>query len=212
MNRRLSNSIKSYNLAGLVIQVITALLFSLPVMGKIDVNGLTKRAEAGDVAAAVALGEAYYRGTGVVKDRGKACALFEGAVKESEEARAWLGQSYMLGRGVARDPGKAVAIFQMLVNDEEPLGFQHLGASYLDGWGVPKDEKKGAELALKAAEMDDYVAQRTTMKAIKLTANPSTIPTAPQPPEPLAPVPFSSPATVAATALRSPAASPSTTP
>jgi TPR repeat protein len=90
--------------------IIAWLVSSMAAPGKIDVEALTKRAKSGDPSASVILGEAYYRGTGVGKDFGKAREWFEAAANESVEAKAWLGICLLEGSGIQKDEEKGTAM------------------------------------------------------------------------------------------------------
>jgi TPR repeat protein len=61
-----------------------------------------------------------------------------------------VGQS--LGRGVAKDPAEAVRWTRLAAEQGYAQAQANLAGFYLDGFGVPRDDKQAAELARKASE------------------------------------------------------------
>ena len=84
--------------------------------------------KASSVAAAVQLGELYYKGFGVEIDYKKAHECFMQGANQKEDLQALvvayqhLGEMYFLGRGVEKDYQKAGMYFQLL-NNPEIAGF-----------------------------------------------------------------------------------------
>ncbi len=111
--------------------------------------------------ASVMLGECFYRGIGVERDDGVAKSFFDQAASEGNaEAQFFLARMYYYGdAGLLRNYDKAFELFQESAAHGSILAQNSLGAMYIDGHGVEKDEVKAVEWFRKAAERGNAAAQ-----------------------------------------------------
>lgn len=100
----------------------------------------------GDVGAIFELGKAYYNGTGVGVDYGKARGYFEvAAEKGSQGSNYYLGKIYYNGNGVETNHLKAKEYFEKSSNADNVFSTYYLGKLYYWGDGVEKDYTKANE-------------------------------------------------------------------
>lgn len=78
-------------------------------------------ASAGDVAAQVTVGDAYFEGRGVRVDRAEARRWYEKAAKQNPQAARRLGEMYAQGDGGKKDVKKALKLWQEAEKAGDPL-------------------------------------------------------------------------------------------
>ncbi len=117
-----------------------------------DVKSLTKKAEAGDVTAQIALGLAYDQGKGgLEQDRRKAAEWFgKAAAQGAAEAQFNLGTMYDLGAGVKKDQAKALEFFGKAAAQGMADAQFNLANMYATGRGTEQDLSKAIEYYDKA--------------------------------------------------------------
>ena len=139
-----------------------------PVISPIDKFAILKQeAEAGDAIAQFKLGEIYYQGNGMPRDRIKAFDWYQkAAIQGNAFAQEHLGIMYFYGETLPVDEIKALEWYQKAAKWYEKAAQQgnidaqnRLGVLYLYGDALPKDVSKGLELIQKAAEQGNPDAQ-----------------------------------------------------
>jgi TonB family protein len=120
---------------------------------------LQRKAEAGDVAALVELGEAQEQDPAYF---GKAAETYTRAIERgSTDALVRLGMLHEYGHGVPQSYAKARDCYEKADAGGNALAAYRLGLFYLEGWGVPKDNQRAIQLFQRAAEMNFVPAMRT---------------------------------------------------
>ena len=110
-------------------------------------------AELGDPIAQAMLGQMYFRGEGVNRDRVQAAEWYRKAAEQGiAAAQCCLGAMYSNGEGVTKDKTKAVEWLRKAAEQGDALAQFNLGVIYSEGEGVEKDYAKAAEWYAKAAE------------------------------------------------------------
>lgn len=116
---------------------------------------LTKSAEQGHTQAQFILGLAY--GTDAM-----------GLAVDKDKARHWLGKAAEGGNPKAAEaltmldnagPSEDIETLAQKADAGDSAAQYLLGSRYVNGWGVAKDDEKGLNLILKAAENGDELAQ-----------------------------------------------------
>jgi TPR repeat protein len=141
------------------------------------VSALRKKAEAGDSAAELALGQRYSEGNDVPKDMAAAVSWYrKAATHGSAKAEETLGLLYDDGIGVPKDPTRAAFWYRKaaehgLASAQLTLGLKYEGPKALGfilpvtdparptSEGVPQDFKQATLWLRKAAEQGDATAQ-----------------------------------------------------
>lgn len=114
---------------------------------------------AGNVSAAVALGQLYNQGLGVTKDPQMATKLFrEAADKGHARGQAQLGLSYELGEGVSENWAEAINWYQKSAIQLDPLGLHYMGRAYQFGIGVAQDRAMAVVFYEKAENQGEQHA------------------------------------------------------
>ena len=116
-------------------------------------------ADAGSSCAQRALGVAYYKGLGVVRNKQMAFELFSHAAAAGNSyAMANLGAMYGNGDFVNRDDAKALEWFEKAIEagDAEALG--QVGIAYFYGRGAPADRRMAAQYFQQSADLGDGYA------------------------------------------------------
>jgi TPR repeat protein len=146
--------------------------------------------EMGSSAACTNLGFLYENGRGVGRDRARAFALYrrgcEGASCQPSNLNGCVnvGRGYRDGIGVEKNAAKAAAVFQDVCNrdldsrDPDAAGNRSracslLGALYLAGDGVEKDDNRGRQLSERGCEQGDAFG---CFNAASIFANGSGVP------------------------------------
>lgn len=112
-------------------------------------------AKLGDAPSSYLAGESFLLGKGVTKDVAKGIAHLEKAAASDEpHALDRLGDHYYKEKNYP----KAVAAFEKARSLGWVPALANLGVIYVNGAGVPKDEKKAASLFKEGAEKGDKMA------------------------------------------------------
>ncbi len=112
-----------------------------------------KSAEQGCPAGQNALGYCYYFGRGVEKNEEKGKEWYEkSALQGFATAQRNLGIFYEENY---KDYESAVKWYQKAIDGGDGISLRRLGCCYIDGTGVPKDEKKGFDLIESLALRED---------------------------------------------------------
>ena len=121
---------------------------------------LLKKAEQGDAAAQVNLGQAYEAGKEMPKDLGEAVKWYRKAADQGNaQGQFYLARLYEQGNGVERDYQMAVHLYRKS-SEQGHAGAQNgLGVAYQNGRGVPKEYKEAAIWYRKSADQGYAVAQ-----------------------------------------------------
>jgi TPR repeat protein len=112
---------------------------------------LTNRAEAGDMRAAVELGERYVTGNGVAADARQAAVWFRLAKRAQPAAATWLGYLYDTGQGVAQNWAEARDNYQDAAERGDPIAQCNLAFMLHLGRGGSKDAPAAFQWYLRAA-------------------------------------------------------------
>jgi len=137
---------------------------------------LLARATGGDVAAQLAVGEAYEQGEDVKPDYAKAAEWYRKAAdQKNPEAQIHLAALYRDGRGVNRDMTEAAAWYRKAAELGNASAQGTLGVLYSVGQGVPHDDVDAyywfaLAAALKGPEQEKYASNRQSMAA-RITAD-----------------------------------------
>ena len=87
---------------------------SVPIYSAASLDEIRLKAERGDAAAQVQLGDAYDTGAGVKKDVAEAIKWYRKAAEQGNaDAQFGLGASYYAGAGVLKDETEALAWFML---------------------------------------------------------------------------------------------------
>jgi hypothetical protein len=126
-----------------------------------DLATLREKAEHGDQHAQYALGSAYAKGEGVLKNGQEAVKWYRKAAEEGNvAAQMRLGLAYGNGEGVPRDAEEAVKWYRKAATEHgERMAQYSLGRAYAKGEGVPQDAEEAAKWYRKAAEQGNRNAQ-----------------------------------------------------
>jgi TPR repeat protein len=108
-----------------------------PLPAARDISELQRRAGAGDLNAAVALGTLYEAGDGVAEDRALAAAWYlKAATAGHTAAQINLAAMYLDGAGVPRDPAAAVAWLRRAAERGDTTAQFTLGTIFETGLGT----------------------------------------------------------------------------
>lgn len=143
----------------------------LLTLGMLTVNGWAERytpepyspelvnmAKAGDAKAQLALGDSYYLGNGVRKDRTEAMKwVTRSAEQGNAEAQCVLGRE-------TTDTKKAVKWLTKSAEQGNGVAQRELGYCYVKGKGVTKDDKEAFKWFTKSAEQGDESAKKELEK------------------------------------------------
>lgn len=134
----------------------------------------------GDLKATMSLGRIHYEGSrGYGRDLVQAKKEFltvarkvwpasgkkaekdisEGTKKVAAKAAGYLGRMFLRGEGVTQDYKKAMVWFKRGIQHGDGLSQYSLGLIHLNGYGVPKNPMRAAELFGPAADQDMASAQ-----------------------------------------------------
>lgn len=117
---------------------------------------LAPLAEGGDAEAQFLLGELYFAGSGVAKDRAVAAAWYRKAADAGDpRAQTQLARLYFYGSGVPKDPDQAVALFRAAAATGFARAQLGLGWAYERGRGVAQDPVSALAWYTLAADAGD---------------------------------------------------------
>lgn len=126
----------------------------------VDLAALQARAEAGDVAAQVQLGEVLHEGRGIARDAAAAAGWFgKAATQGSPQGKAALALLYLNGSGVEADPAQAAKLMREAAEQGFAPASYNLGLMYLKGLGVAADRGQALTWLGKAADAKHAEAQ-----------------------------------------------------
>lgn len=125
-------------------------------------EALLKRAESGDVEAALEVANCYYRGIDVEEDNDKAFAWFNRILEmdpQNATALTNMGSCYRGGFGVEQDHCKAVEYYERAVECNAKDALWYLAEYLYNGVGIEQNFTRAMELYVRAAELGDADAQ-----------------------------------------------------
>jgi len=129
--------------------------------GKLSVDDLKVRAEAGDKSAARILAETYYLGRDGVEQNLEEAARWYLKLAQQGDVRAQttIGLMYSRGYGVKKDPQAAHRWWSFAAAGNDPGAQYNLGLAYARGDGVAQDYAQAALWYEKAAQRTHVQAQ-----------------------------------------------------
>ena len=135
-------------------RLLIALLALLPVVASAQADQkLIDKAQKGDVASMIRLGECYEWGAGVPVDSSLALQWFQkAAALNSGEAWMHTTRYYLHGTLLPKDTARYLAIRQEWAAKGVPDAIAALGSAYYYGTGVKADTTKAVELFKEAAK------------------------------------------------------------
>ncbi len=141
---------------------------------------LLSKANAGDAASEVLVGEKYATGSGVTQDYKQAADWYRKAAEQGNAAgEIHLADLYRDGQGVVRDREKAAEWYRKAAEQGDPGAQGTLGTLYAYGQGVPKSDEDAyfwfdLAASVKGPNQERYAANRqnvgTRITADELTA------------------------------------------
>ena len=124
-----------------------------------DVDRIKVAAEHGFVHDEVALGEAYFTGSGVEQNLKLAAHWYEKAAGSGDPAAMnQLGYFYQTGMGVKADAARAAHWYQLAASSGLLRAKVNLGVAYLFGSGVAQSTQTAEQLFKEAARAGDATA------------------------------------------------------
>ncbi|MFQ5347209.1 MAG: tetratricopeptide repeat protein [Rhodothalassiaceae bacterium] len=117
---------------------LAAWLAAAPALAEENREALRRAAEAGDGAAALALGTALLAGESDA-EWAEGIAWLEKAAKQGAPVYLIIADSYAHGVGVAPDPARAADWYRIGAETGDPLAQYEIGRRYLAGDGVAPD-------------------------------------------------------------------------
>ncbi len=139
-------------------------------------TALLAKANAGDAAAQVQVGEQYATGTGVAQDLKQAAEWYRKAADQGNPAgEIHLAELYRDGRGVDRDKTKAAELYRKAADQGDPAAQGTLAMLYAMGQGVEQSDTEAyywldLAAAVKSPNQDRYVTNRQNIGA-RITAD-----------------------------------------
>lgn len=129
--------------------------------GKVDIDDLRARSDAGDRKATRELAETYYVGRGgVEQDFSEAARWYEKLAKQGDaRAQTSLGLMYARGYGVAKNMDTARRWWSFAASQNDPGAQYNLGVIYSKGEGVGQDYPQAAQWLDRAAQRGHVQAQ-----------------------------------------------------
>ncbi len=129
--------------------------------GKVSVEDLKLRAEAGDKGATRQLADLYYLGReGVERNFSEAARWYEKLARQGDaRAQTSLGLMYARGYGVKKNPETARRWWSFAAAQNDPGAQYNLGVIYSQGEGVPLDYAQAAQWLTRAAQRGHVQAQ-----------------------------------------------------
>src|SRR5665213_1534735 len=137
---------------------------------------LLAKANAGDAAAQVRVGEQYAAGTGVTQDYAQAAEWYRKAADQNYVAgEIHLADLYRDGDGVTRDKAQAAEWYRKAADQGDPSAQGTLAMLYVMGQGVPQNDGEAffwldLAAAVKSPKQDQYAANRQNI-GTRITAD-----------------------------------------
>jgi TPR repeat protein len=128
--------------------------------------GLLKKANGGNQAAQVAIGERYDAGLDVPQDLKQAADWYrQAAEKGSIAGEVHLAELYLAGRGVPRDKVRAAELYSKAAEQGDAGAQGTLAMLYVMGQGVQQSDVEAyywldLAAAVKTPKQDQYIANR----------------------------------------------------
>ena len=132
-----------------------------PAQGKLNVEDLRIRSDAGDRSATRRLAEAYYLGRdGVEQNFSEAARWYLRLARQGDvRAQTTIGLMYSRGYGVTKDPQAAHRWWNFAAAQNDPGAQYNLGLSNAQGDGVAQDYERAVQWYSKAASRGHVQAQ-----------------------------------------------------
>lgn len=132
-----------------------------PVQGKVNVEDLKVRSDAGDKTAARQLAEMYYLGRGGVEQNfSEAARRYEQLARQGDaRAQTSLGLMYAGGHGVEKNLQTAHKWWLFAAAQNDPGAQYNLGVIYSRGEGIAQDHAQAAQWLTRAAQRGHIQAQ-----------------------------------------------------
>jgi len=148
-------------LAGAACALLAAGLQLAAAQGKISVEDLKIRAEAGDKTATRQLADAYYLGRdGVEQNFAEAARWFLKLAQQGDvRAQTTIGLMYARGYGVKKAPQPSHYWRRLAAAANHPGAQYNLGLTYANGDGVAQDYSQAAQCHGRAAQRTHVQAQ-----------------------------------------------------
>ena len=137
---------------------------------------LLAKANSGDAAAEVTLGEKYSAGTGVEQDLAQAAEWYrKGAAQGNVAGEVHLADAYRDGRGVARDKAQAAEWYRKAAERGDAGAQGTLAMLYAMGQGVPHNDAEAyfwfdLAAAVESPRQQQYVTNRQNI-GTRITAD-----------------------------------------
>ncbi len=101
------------------------------------------------------LGELYFLGNGVARDKEEACNWYKRAIAAGDtHALFKLGVQYLTGLGVTLDQVEGIRLLTLAAEKGDLDAINELAGIYFEGLGVPKDYAKALEWYYKGVELN----------------------------------------------------------
>lgn len=158
--------------AGLLLSLLVSFMFTscepLDSKAKEWTEFLKEKAEAGDAAAQYSLGEMYWDGDGVPRDKAEAAKWYWMAAEQGYvEAQRMLGFMYGFGAGVPENHVEAAKWYLKAAERGHVDAQVRLSLMYRNGDGVAKDEEEAAKWTREVAERERIAEAKRTQTAIE---------------------------------------------
>ncbi len=129
--------------------------------GKLNIDDLKIRSDAGDRTATRQLADAYYVGRdGVEQNFSEAARWYEKLAKQGDiRAQTTMGLMYSRGYGVKKDSQAAHRWWNFAAAQNDPGAQYNLGLSFANGDGVAQDYERAVQWYSKAAQRGHIQAQ-----------------------------------------------------
>jgi hypothetical protein len=137
---------------------------------------LLAKANGGEAAAQVQIGEKYAAGTGVAQDYKQAADWYRKAAEQGNvAAEIHLADAYRDGEGLARDKEQAATWYRKAADQGDPGAQGTLGTLYTYGQGVPQSDVDAyfwfdLAAAVKGPKQARYIANRQNV-GTRITAD-----------------------------------------
>lgn len=133
-----------------------------------DLAALKQKAENGDAAAAMKLGEAYEFGHGVKADKFQAADWYSRAAEAGNaEAQNVIGVKLRTGDGTRKDPSEAVNWFRKAAKQGNAGAMFNLGTMYYNGEGVLVSDQQALAWFIAAKEFGSKEAPEAVERSLQ---------------------------------------------
>ena len=133
---------------------------------EVELPGLLSRAEAGDAAAQVELGNRYFFGETVPKNESEAFGWYlRAATAGSDAGMVNVASCYRRAEGVPEDLSHAIAWYVRAMKTDQTFAPFELAGMYERGEGVARDREKAIELYL-VADRGEHPEARAALRRL----------------------------------------------